>query len=166
MFPYHFQGYWRDVGTIGSYWDANMDMLSPEQFDLYDKAWPIRAHSPISVPQYIGESAEIGHSIITEGCVVEGEVENSILSNSVKVGKGAKVRYSILMQGAEVGEGADIEYAIVGENTKVGAGACVGEVPSGKAGWGIATVGPDITIGAGCKVEAGAMIYDSVEASK
>ena len=163
MYPYHFSGYWRDVGTIGSYWDANMDMLSPEQFDLYDKNWPIRAHSPISVPQYIGDTADIAHSIITEGCVVEGEVENSILSNSVKVGKGAKVRYSILMQGAEIGEGADIEYAIIGENTKIGAGACVGEKPSGKAGWGIATVGPDISIGEDCIVEAGAMIYDDME---
>ncbi len=166
MYPYHFEGYWRDVGTIGSYWDANMDMLSPEEFDLYDKKWPIRAHSPISVPQYIGESASIAHSIVTEGCVIEGEIENSILSNSVKVAKGAKVRFSILMQGAEVGEGADIEYAIIGENTKIGAGACVGERPSGKAGWGITTVGPDITVGADCSVEAGAMVYDSVEVAK
>ena len=143
-----------------------MDMLSPEEFDLYDKKWPIRAHSPISVPQHIGETASIAHSIVTEGCVIEGELENAILSNSVKVGKGAKVRYSILMQGAEVGEGADVEYAIIGENTKIAAGVKVGEAPGGKAGWGITTVGPDISIGAGCTVEAGAMIYDSMEVAK
>ena len=76
------------------------------------------------------------------------------------------MRYSILMQGAEIGEGANIEYAIIGENTKIEAGAMIGEKPSGKAGWGITTVGPDITIGKDCSVEAGAMIYDSMEASK
>lgn len=166
MYPYHFRGYWRDVGTIDSYWEANMDMLSPEQMNLYDKSWPIRAHSPISVPQYIGEGAEISHSIITEGCVVEGRVENSVLSNSVKVAKNARVFYSILMQGARVEEGAEIEYAIIGENTVVEAGAKVGSRPDGGAGWGVATCGPDIKIGRNSIVEAGAMIYDSVEESK
>ncbi len=164
MYPYHFEGYWRDVGTIDSYWEANMDMLSPELFDLYDQKWPIRAHSPISVPQYIGGSASIAHSIITEGCVVEGEVVNSILSNSVKVGKGAKVRYSILMQGAEIGEGAEIEYAIIGENTKVGAGAKIGAAPAGGEARVVTTCGPDISIGAGVSIESGAMVYDSKEA--
>ncbi|MGN1002362.1 MAG: glucose-1-phosphate adenylyltransferase [Oscillospiraceae bacterium] len=164
LYPYHFEGYWRDVGTISSFWEANMDMLSPKLIDLYDQSWPIRSRSPKSAPQYIGNDAEITHSIVTEGCVVEGRIENSVLSNSVKVARGAAVRYSILMPGAVVEEGATVEYAVIGENTRIGAGAVVGAPPSGEADWqGIATCGPGIRIGAGASVPAGAMVYDSVE---
>jgi len=166
MYPYHFQGYWRDVGTISSFWDANMDMLKPELIDLYDQSWPIRSKSPRTVPQYIGHDAEIVHSIITEGCVVEGKLENSVLSNSVKIAKGATVRYSILMPGAVVEEGAVVEYAVIGENTVIGAGARVGADPETEAEWkGVATCGPAIQIGAGSQIPSGAMIYDSMEAS-
>lgn len=163
LWPYRFEGYWRDVGTIISLWDANMDMLSPELINLYDENWPIRGKSPIRPPQWIGSNAEVDHSIVTEGCEVEGKVANSVLSNSVYVGEGAVVNYSILMPGAEVGPGAVIEYAIIGENTKVLGGAHVGTEPDGSEGWGVATCGPGITIGEGAVVPAGAMIYESVE---
>ena len=162
LWPYHFEGYWRDVGTIISLWDANMDMLSPTLINLYDANWPIRGRSPIRPPQYIGPAAEVDHSIITEGCEVEGQVTNSVLSNSVSVGAGAVVNYSILMPGAEVGPGAVVQYAIIGENTKVCAGARVGTEPDGSEEWGVATCGPDITIAPGAVVPAGAMIYESV----
>ena len=162
LWPYHFEGYWRDVGTIISLWDANMDMLSPTLINLYDANWPIRGRSPIRPPQYIGPAAEVDHSIITEGCEVEGRVTNSVLSNSVSVGAGAVVNYSILMPGAEVGPGAVVQYAIIGENTKVCAGARVGTEPDGSEEWGVATCGPDITIAPGAVVPAGAMIYESV----
>lgn len=164
LYPYHFEGYWRDVGTISSFWDANMDMLSPKLINLYDQSWPIHSRSPKSVPQFVGNDAEITHSIVTEGCIVEGKVENSVLSNSVKVARGADIRYSILMPGAVVEEGATVEYAIIGENTRVCAGAWVGAGPSGEADWkSIATCGPGISIGAGASVPAGAMVYGSVE---
>ena len=88
LLPYRFEGYWRDVGTIVSLWDANMDMLSPTLINLYDPKWPIRAKSPIRPPHSIGRQAEVVHSIITEGCTIEGHVENSVLSNSVTVGAG------------------------------------------------------------------------------
>lgn len=163
LWPYRFEGYWRDVGTIISLWDANMDMLSPKLIDLYDADWPIRGRSAIRPPQWIGGNAEVNHSIVTEGCEVEGKVENSVLSNSVIVGEGAVVNYSILMPGAEVGPGAVVEYAIIGERTKVEAGARVGSQPDGSAEWGVATCGPGITIGQGAVIPAGAMIYESVE---
>ncbi len=163
LWPYRFNGYWRDVGTIGSLWDANMDMLSPDLINLYDPEWPVRSRSSICPPQWIGSDAAVTHSIITEGCEVEGTVENSILSNSCIVGAGATVSYSVLMPGANIGEGAVVEYAIVGENSVVEAGAHVGTIPDGSAEWSVATVGPNITIGAGAEVPAGAMIYESVE---
>lgn len=162
LWPYRFEGYWRDVGTITSLWDANMDMLSPKLIDLYNENWPIRGRSPIRPPQWIGENAVVEHSIITEGCEVEGKVSNSVLSNSVLVGAGAVVNYSILMPGAEIGSGAVVEYAIIGENTKVKAGAHVGALPDGSEEWCVATVGPGITIAPGATVPAGAMIYESV----
>ena len=163
MYPYFFEGYWRDVGTIDSFWDANMDMLSTTLLDLYDTAWPIRSRSPRNIPEFIGSDAKVAHSIITEGCEIYGEVSSSVLSGSVVVEEGASVRYSILMPGAKVCAGAKVEYAIIGENTVVGANAVVGTPPDGGEGWGIATCGPNITIPAGGCVKPGAMIYDSEE---
>ena len=163
LLPYRFEGYWRDVGTIVSLWDANMDMLSPTLINLYDPKWPIRAKSPTRPPHSIGRQAEVVHSIITEGCTIEGHVENSVLSNSVTVGAGARVLYSILHPGVVVEPGAVVEYAILGEGTVVGAGAHVGAQPDGTDAWCVATVGPDVAVPAGATVPAGAMIYDGAE---
>ena len=163
MWPYHFNGYWRDVGTITSLWDANMDMLSTDLIDLYDPSWPISSRNPVCPPHFAGENSRIVHSLITEGCEVDGHVENSILSPNVRVGKGATVFYSVLMPGAVVEDGATVEYAIIGENTVIHAGAHVGSAPDGTDGWGVATCGPDIEIRCGAKVPAGAMIYTGEE---
>ena len=163
MWPYRFKGYWRDVGTITSLWDANMDMLSTTLINLYDPEWPISARSPISPPHYAGENAKIVHSIVTEGCEIYGHVENSVLSPDVQVGEGAEVLYSVLMPGVVVEEGAKVEYAIVGENTIIRKGAHVGAAPDGSDGWGVATCGPDIEIREGAVVAANAMIYKSEE---
>ena len=103
------------------------------------------------------------HSIITEGCTIEGHVENSVLSSSVTVGAGARVHYSILHPGVVIEPGAVVEYAIIGEGTVVGAGAHIGAQPDGTDGWGVATVGPDVSVPAGGTVPAGAMIYDGAE---
>ena len=163
LWPYRFDGYWRDVGTITSLWDANMDMLSTTLINLYDPAWPISSRSPICPPHFTGENASIVHSIVTEGCEIDGTVENSVLSSAVKVGTGATVIYSVLMPGAVVEEGATVEYAIVGENTVVHKNAHVGSAPDGTDAWGVATCGPDIEIREGAQVPAGAMIYKSEE---
>ena len=163
MLAFRFRGYWRDVGTITSLWDANMDMLSQDQINLFDPDWPISSRSPICPPHYTSAEAKIAHSIVTEGCEIYGEVENSVLSSDVKVGKGAKVLYSVLMPGAVVGDGAIVEYAIVGENTSIGEGAHIGAPPDGTDEWGVATCGPDIAIRAGAVVPASAMIYTGEE---
>ena len=166
LWPYRFQGYWRDVGTIGSLWDANMDMLNPETIGLYDPAWPILSRSPIRPPHVVWKTADIRHSIVTEGCVVEGKIFNSVLSNQVTVKEGAKIEYSVLMPGAVVESGAEVSYAILGENAHVEAGAKIGSSPNGSENWGIATVGPDVTVGAGAVVAPSAMLYEDVEAAK
>ena len=163
LWPYRFNGYWRDVGTITSLWDANMDMLSTTLINLYDPSWPIGARSPVCPPHYAGEHAQIIHSIITEGCEIDGHVENSVLSPEVVVEEGAKVLYSVLMPGAVVKKGAVVEYAIVGENTVIEPGAHVGAAPDGTDGWGVATCGPNITIRQGAVVPAAAMIYTGEE---
>ena len=166
LWPYRFQGYWRDVGTISSLWDANMDMLTPELIGLFDPAWPILSRSPIRPPQAVGKTADIKHSIVTEGCVVDGTVFNSVLSNQVTVQEGAKVEYSVLMPGAVVDAGAEVKFAILGENAHVKSGAVVGGEPDGSESWGVATVGPDVTVGEGAVVAPNAMLYDDVEAAK
>ena len=163
LWPYRFQGYWRDVGTIASLWDANMDMLSTTLINLYDPDWPIASRSPICPPHYTGPDAEIIHSIVTEGCEIDGHVENSVLSPNVRVEKGARVLYSVLMPGAVVKAGATVKYAIIGENTVIGNEAVVGSAPYEGEGWGVATCGPDLQIRPGAQVPANAMIYTSEE---
>ncbi len=164
LWPYRFQGYWRDVGTITSLWDANMDMLS-QNLDLYDRSWPIMSRSPIRPPHIAGPEADIRHSIVTEGCIVDGAVFNSVLSNQVVVEKGARVEYSVLMPGAHVEAGAEVRFAILGENARICRGAHVGTEPDGTDSWGVATCGPDVTVGPGAMVAPGAMLYDDLVAT-
>lgn len=164
LWPYHFKGYWRDVGTITSLWDANMDMLSPTLINLYDPDWPIGSRSPVCPPTYTGENARVIHSIVTEGCEIDGHIENSVLSPSVVVERGAKVVYSVVMPGTVIKAGATVEYAIIGENCVIEAGAKVGTAPDGTEGWGVATCGPNVTVAPGQVIPAGAMIYSGEEA--
>ena len=161
--PYRFKGYWRDVGTIKSLWDANMDMLTPELINLFDPSWPILSRSPVCPPHFAGEGSEIIHSIISEGCEIYGHVEKSVLSPSVKIGARARVLESVLMPGAVVEDGAVVEYAIVGEKTVIRRNAHVGSAPDDSDKWGIATCGPNIEIKEGAVVPAGAMIYTGEE---
>ena len=168
MTAYRFSGYWKDVGTIDSLWDANMDMLSPDNgIDLYDTEWPIYARTPTKPPLYMGPTAQVKHAMVTGGCEVYGRVENSVLFHSVIVEEGAVVRYSILMPGTVVKAGAVVEYAIVAENATICEGARVGSVPptdEASAGeWGIAVVAQDIRVGKNAKVSPKAMITRNVK---
>ena len=163
LWPYRFKGYWRDVGTITSLWDANMDMLSPDLINLYDPDWPISARSPICPPHQTGRHAEIIHSIVTEGCEIDGIVENSVLSPSVRIDVGAHIVSSVLMPGVVVEAGASVSYAIIGENTVVHAGSVVGGMPDSAGKFSITTCGPDIEIRAGATVPAGSMVSKSEE---
>jgi len=146
---YRFSGYWKDVGTIDSLWDANMDMLSQGALNLFDPAWPIRARSATNPPHITGAAAKTEHAIISEGCVIDGTVENSILFSSVTVGAEAAVRYSVLMPGVVLEPGAVVEYAIVAENTRIRQDAHIGGTPCDypPEDWGLTTIAPDLIIG-------------------
>ncbi|MCF2661493.1 glucose-1-phosphate adenylyltransferase [Pseudoflavonifractor phocaeensis] len=164
MMAYRFQGYWKDVGTINSLWDANMDMLAPRSsIDLYDPSWPIYARTPIKPPHVTGPNAKISHSLVTGGCQVDGTVENSVLFHSVTVEEGADVQYSILMPGAVVKAGAKVSYAIVAENAVVESEAVVGSAPDDSPEWGIAVVASGVTVGEKAVVSPSAMIREDVK---
>ena len=103
MVAYRFAGYWKDVGTLDSLWDANMDMLARNGgLDVFDSEWPIYARTPRKAPAYLGARAMVSHSVVTQGSIIEGSVENSVVAHSVTVGKGASVRYSVVMPGAVI----------------------------------------------------------------
>ena len=164
LVAYRFQGYWKDVGTIDSLWDANMDMLSVDSgIAVRDRDWPIYTRTPVRPPHYAGPNAVFSHSIISDGCEIYGTVENSVLFHSVTVEEGAQVRYSILMPGAVIKAGAVIEYSIVAENAIVGADAKVGTPPDGTEDWGVAVVANGVKIGPSATISAGAMVTRNVK---
>ena len=127
LFAYKFKGYWKDVGTIDSLWEANMDLLDKNnELDLDDPTWKIYTEDVTALPQYIGPDAKIKNAFITQGCIIEGEVTSSVLFTGVKVGAGAKIIDSVLMPGVEVEEGAVVQRALVADNVKIGKEAVVG----------------------------------------
>ena len=128
---YKFKGYWKDVGTIDSLWEANMDLLdSRNELNLNDASWRIYTEDTPTLPQYIGPNAKIDKAFITQGCVVEGEVKHSVLFTGCKVGEGAKIIDSVLMPGVEVAAGAVVQRALVADNIKIGPEAVVGSADS------------------------------------
>ena len=128
LYAYKFKGYWKDVGTIDSLWEANMDLLSSKnELDLGDPSWKIYTEDVTALPQYISTEADVKDAYITQGCVVQGEVKHSVLFTGVKVGAGAKVIDSVLMPGAVVEEGAVVQRALVAGGIRIGKGAVVGD---------------------------------------
>ena len=160
MIAYRFDGYWKDVGTLESLWDANMDMLSRGDLDLLEDSWPIYARLPSQPPAYIGKSSLVEHSVVTQGCEITGTVKNSVLSPGARVEDGAEVHYSVLMPGVTVKRGAVVRYAILGENCQVEAGAAVGADPEScdPESWGITVLGPGTAIAAGETVKPKTML--------
>ena len=151
MYAYSFNGYWKDVGTIESLWEANMDLLElPMPIDLYDKKWRIYGRNTGLPPQYIAPGATVEKSLITEGCEVYGQVRHSILFADVTVREGAQVEDSVIMPGAVIERGAVVRGAIVAENAVIGAGSLV----DGKPG-SISVVGQGVHLPAGSEVKAG-----------
>ncbi len=131
LYAYKFKGYWKDVGTIDSLWEANMDLLSSKsELDLGDPSWKIYTEDVTALPQYISEEADVKDAYITQGCVVAGEVKHSVLFTGVKVGAGAIVIDSVLMPGAVVEEGAVVQRALVADGIRIGKGAVVGDPKS------------------------------------
>ena len=127
IFAYEYNGYWKDVGTLGSYWEANMELIDiiPE-FNLYEEYWKIYTKSDVIPPQYIGEDASIERSIIGEGTEIHGNVSNSVIGAGVIVEPGAVIRDSIVMQGTRIGAGTVVDRAIIAENVRVGANVQIG----------------------------------------
>ncbi|MBS6707099.1 MAG: glucose-1-phosphate adenylyltransferase [Lachnospiraceae bacterium] len=127
LFAYEFNGYWKDVGTLGSYWEANMELIDiiPE-FNLYEEFWKIYTKGDIIRPQYIAAEATVERSIIGEGAEIYGQVHNSVIGADVKIEKGAVIRDSIIMRHSQIGEGTTIDKAIIAENVKVGANVVMG----------------------------------------
>ena len=162
LVAYSFEGYWKDVGTLDSLWDAIMDMLSRGSgLNLLDKKWPIYCRTPSCPPAFLGPHADVGNSAVAKGCGILGEVKNSVLSYNTQVGQGASVSYSVVMPGAVIEEGAVVQYAIIGERCRVGRGAQVGAPPEtaqDPAEWGIAVLGPDTVIAPGEVVPAKALL--------
>lgn len=169
LFAYHFNGYWKDVGTIESLWEANMDLLDPSvPLELGDASWKIYARNAVEPPQFIGKTAAVQNSIISEGVEVYGTVDFSVLFAGVTVEEGATVRDSILMPGSVVRRGATVEYAIVAENCVIEEGARVGERPENvtdKEAWGVAVVASGVTVGKGAAIPAKAMVDQDVPAN-
>ncbi len=163
---YRFNDYWKDVGTVDSLWDANLDLLNPNlNLDLADKNWKIYSKTTGTSPQYISDTAKVENSLITDGCEIYGDVDYSVLFKDVTVEEGAKVDYSLVMPGAVIKKGAKVRYAIIAENVVVEEGATVGGDPAvvGNENWGITVIGDNLTVGKNADVSANKMITENVK---
>lgn len=173
MFAYEYNGYWKDVGTLGSYWEANMELIDliPE-FNLYEEYWRIYTKCEDIEPQYLSAEAVVDKSIISEGSEIYGEVHSSVIGAGVKIGKGSVVRDSIIMANTEIGENVTIDKSIVAENTKIQDGVILGigdEAPSklneSIYAFGLVTVGENSQIPAGVKIGKNTVISGVTESS-
>ena len=170
LFAYPFDGYWKDVGTIDSLWEANLDLLNPKvDLDLTDTSWKIYSKNTSSTPHYVSESASVQNSMITEGCDVCGNIDFSVLFSDVTVEEGAVVRDSIIMPNTVIKKGAVVQYAIVAEGAVIEPGAVVGQRPEDMDNlddWGVAVVGAGVTVGAGAKVPPKQMAGEDVKGAE
>lgn len=162
MFAYKFEGYWKDVGTISSLWEANMDLLDEQPaFDVADASWKIHSRNPLAPPEYLGEKANVKNSMIALGCEIYGSVENSVLSSNVVIEEGAVVKDSVIMSGTRVRSGATVNYSIIDEDVVVGEKAVIGEDKT--IAKGIAVLGRNICVGAGASVAAGNIVDKDIK---
>ena len=165
MVSYRFEGYWKDVGTIESLWEANMDLLSPNSgLNLSDDSWKIYGRTTGSPPHFTAKGAKVQHTLLSEGCEIAGNVSESVLFSDVKVAKNANVEYSILMPGAVVEEGANVRYAIVASGAVIAKGASIGAGPSecDVDKWGVAVVAENVRIGENVKLATKEMADEDI----
>jgi glucose-1-phosphate adenylyltransferase len=154
MFSYQFDGYWKDVGTIASLWEANMDLLGEKpNFDVADKSWKIHSRNPLAPPECIGEEGVVKNSMIALGCEIDGTVENSILGSNVIVEKGAIVKDAVVLANSVIKAGAVVSYSIIDENVSIGNNAKIGVDKDPNAE--IVVLGRDISVANGVTVSAG-----------
>lgn len=164
MYAYHFDGYWKDVGTISSLWEANMEVLDPEHsgINLFDENWKIYSRNSGMTGHKIGNKGLVENSMVTDGCRVDGHVKHSILFAGVKVEAGAEVEDAVVMGGSVIQAGAVVKHCIVAENVTIGKKAVVGAMPK-DGEKGVATVGSGVVIGDGAIVGPNAMVNKNVE---
>jgi len=164
MYAYRFSGYWKDVGTISSLWEANMEIMDPETsgINLFDEDWKIYSRNSGMPGHKIGENAIIENSMITDGCRIDGTVKHSILFAGVKVEEGAKVEDAVIMGNAVIKAGAKVEHCIVAENAVVGEYALVGAMPTAEEN-GVATIGPGVVVGSRALIGPKAMVDKNVK---
>ena len=164
MYAHRFDGYWKDVGTIPSLWEANMEVLDPEHsgINLFDNSWKIYSRNSGMTAHKISASAVVENSMITDGCRVDGTVRHSILFAGVKVETGAVVEDAVVMGGAIIKAGAQVRHCIVAEDAVIGENALVGAMPEGEEK-GVATIGPGVYVGSNAKVGPNAMVKENVK---
>lgn len=165
LMVYRFNDYWKDVGTVNSLWEANLDLLNPKiDLNLADQNWRIYSRTTGMPPQYISESADVENSLITDGCEVYGRIDYSVLFENVTVEEGADVEYSLVMPGAVIKRGAKVKYSIIAENAVIGEDAAIGEDPAvyGSDNWGITVIGDKIKIGKKAIIKPDRMITKDV----
>ena len=159
LYAYKFKGYWKDVGTIDSLWEANMDLIGENpKFNLRDRSWRIFSRNYSDPPHFIGDYAKISNSLITEGCNIEGIVENSVLSSGVKVSRGAYIKDSVIMKNVTIGEGTTINYSIIDSDTEIGAGSVIGRTKSPNEK--ITVIGAGLKLSPGTDVPGGEMVNE------
>ncbi len=166
LMVYRFDDYWKDVGTVESLWDSNLDLLNPKiNLNLSDPKFRIYSQSSALPPAYIAGCAQIENSLVTDGCDVAGKLDYSILFENVTVEEGAVVEYSLIMPGAVIKKGAKVRYAIVAENSVICENAAVGQSPESMQGgnWGIAVIGDTLSVGKNAVVPAGIMVKQNVK---
>ena len=157
MYTFPFEGYWKDVGTISSLWEANMDLLGEKpEFNVHDKKWRIFSRNYAAPPHYVGEDGNVSDSIVSEGCEIYGTVEHSVLSGNVIVEKGAIVKDSVIMSGTVIKSGAIVNYSIIDSNSIVSENAKVGEDKEGAKG--IAVIGSGLCVEPNVVIDSEAMI--------
>lgn len=169
---YRFDGYWKDVGTIQSLWEANMELLDDNSgCNLEDKSWRIYSKTPVKPPHYVSSDAVLRNCYITEGCEISGEVDHSVIFEGVTIEEGAKVEDSIVMSGAVIGKDAVVYKSIVGNNVTVGSGAAIGSMDdTADKSWynskicsnDITLIGPGLKIGSGVKIAVNSMVEKDV----
>lgn len=155
MLAYRFEGYWKDVGTLESLWDANMDMLDPESgLNLIDDSWPIYAQTFAAPAAFVGPWSDVSNTAFNRGDIIDGKVNNSVLSQNISIAEDAVVDHSVLFPGVRVESGAVIQHAIIGEGCIIGKDAHIGEAP----GEGETDEAGITVLGPGCIIEEGRVI--------
>jgi glucose-1-phosphate adenylyltransferase len=171
VYGYRFDGYWKDVGTVESLWQSNIDLLDDETIDLYNEAWPIMSKSPLESPQFLGKDSVVKNSLVTEGCYIAGNVNHSVIFDGVVIEKDAEVSDCVIMSGAKIGSGARLNKTIVGNGAVIGKNTTVGLVVddtnlSKYCSGGVTLIGPNVKIAADAIIGKDNMVTEDIVGGK